>query len=71
MTNEERAAEIQRIGEQFVEYSKHTLEGFTNEKITIVMLGTISGAIAVMLAIGVPFTNIANSINAMLKDMTS
>lgn len=71
MTDEERAAVMQKIAEQFIADADKNMQGPSNEHLTVAMLGTITGACAVMLARGVPFANVSASINSMLSDMAS
>jgi phosphoribosylanthranilate isomerase len=72
MTNEERAVIIQREAEAFlVEADKkyNSKRGISNEQMTTELLGVVAGAIACMLASGMPYANVSAAVNAAMSDM--
>lgn len=69
MTSLEKAAMVEGSARMFAEAAYKTCQGLTNEEITAKMLGTVAGAISIMLAIGLPYGNVSAAINSMLADM--
>lgn len=69
MTDNERAAMVQGTAEMFVRAADRTCQGLTNEELTAKMLGTIAGAVSIMLASGLPYGTVSAAVSGMLADM--
>ena len=71
MTDEQRAAIMQAEAEKFLMNADKRYNGaaVTNEQMTAELLGVVCGAIACMIASGVPYANVSAAVNSAMSDM--